>query len=320
MKKSFTLIGLYFLLLVFGTALFASIFMISADLTTVVTGQNISFFSLPFFLEGIQLSFPLACMVSFVLLIMYLIRHPGKQIAAMITYAVLGILTWTVMLPIDLKSFETSDDVVAKARKLTTSTGVFRKEGRGVYLFTNINEDGTVAGVYIDVNGFSDPDGNVLTFERLEVQNENAFPYSDVLIKDSIQPPQFVTYPLAVYSSILIAAENSCSKGFFSWLCFASIGFALLSVYGIQFFSSWKLASALNVLTAALVIVFINYFYYIDFYPNALKEFSNFLSKYLTVNDPLIVFINILLGILMILYGIAMGFYRNKLPDGSEEV
>ncbi len=319
MKKTLSLIGIYFLVLIFGTILFATIFMLGSDLTTVVSGQNITFFSVPFFITGVQMAFPLVSIFAGLLLILYLIRHPGNQILSLITYAALGILTWGLFIPIDLSALETSEVSIKDYRKKVTSPGVFRKEESGVFFYTKVDDNGYADGVFIDINGFSSQEGNIVAFENLKTNNDNAFPYSDILIKESIEPPEFVTYPLAVYNALLTAALNSFSKGIAEWLCFATMAFALLAVYSIQFLSSWKLTSALSVITGGAVIIFINYFYYIDFFPKALKDFSSYISGFIPATNPIIAFINIVLGILLILYGIVMGIYRTNEKNMQED-
>ncbi len=319
MKKAISLIGIYFLLLIFGTIIMSTIYMLGSDLMTVVSGQNINFFSVPFFMAGVQTSFPMVCIVSGLLIILYLIRHPGNQILSAVIYAALTVLTWGILIPIDLAAINNSDFSVTDYRKTISSTGVFRSERAGVYFLSKITDDGYADGAFIDVNGFSSQEGKIVNFEKLKINNDDAFPYSDILIKNSIEPPKFVTFPLSVYASLLSVGVNSWAKGLGEWLCFATLAFALIATYGVQFVSSWKLTNAISVIMAELALIFLNYAYYYGYFPQALKDFSVYISKFIPASHPLIVFINILIGGLLILYGIVMGIYRTNSQYAERE-
>ena len=319
MKRALTLAGIYVASCFVGTVLFAILFMFSCNITMFVTGLPASFFSLHFFLTGLLISFPLVCIIVQVLLILYMIRHPQKQVLSLICYAVFGLLSWLLFIPTDLKLIARyeSDDIDSRIE--LTSPGVFRKESNGVFYYARIDEDGRADGLFIDTTGFLGTEGTVLPFFDVPVSNETAFPYSDILLKNALQPPHLVTYPLAVYNAILTAAQYSLSLGFLSWLCFTTFALALLSVYGIQFTSSWKLANVACVITAAVVVIFCNYLYYMDIMPAVLKEIAAKLSSLFGAKNPLIILINVLLTVICAGFGIVMGIYRTRSSQENEE-
>lgn len=312
MKRALYFAVIYLASMFVGTIVFATLFMFSCNLNMFVTGLSVSIFSLHFFMTGVLLSIPLVCILIQILLILYIIRHPKSQVISLIIYSVFGLISWLVIIPMDLKLVSRYESDAISSRIEASSTGIFRKEANGVYYYTRIEEDGTADGLFLDTTGYLGQEGAVVPLFDIPVKNESAFPYSDILIKNSLQPPVLVTYPLSIYNALLTAAQYSSSLGILAWLAFASMGLALLAVYGIQFMSSWKLANVTFVICSAFAILFINYLYYMNILPDILKEIAVKLSGFTGLKDPLIVLINIIIALLCVGIGIFMGIYRLK--------
>ena len=184
------------------------------------------------------------------------------------------------------------------------------------------NQMGALAdGIFIDTVGLSNKEEAIIPFFAQPVKNESAFPYSDILIKNSLEPPFLVTYPLAIYNALLTSASYASSLGFFAWLLFASLGLTLLSIYGVQFLSSWKFANVISVIFALVVVVLANYFYYMGVLPDRLKDFSLKLSNLTGIKDSFIVLANLVFSAIFIIFGVFMGIYRfgTENIDSSEE-
>lgn len=310
MKRALYFAIIYLASLFVGTILFSTLYMFSCNLTMFVTGLPANFFSLSFFTRGILTTFPLVCVLVQVLLVLYIIRHPRNYRISLILYIVFGLLSWLVFVPADLRLFDRYQPDLGQTRVGQTSSGVFRKEAGGVIYYSRIDENGNSDGLYIDISELQDSDHAVVPFFDVPAKNESAFPYSDILIKNSLEPPKLVTYPLAVYSALLTAGQYSSALGFLAWLSFASIGLALLSVFGLQFASSWKLANVATVIVGVIFIVLINFFYYMNYMPGPLKEISQKLLWSLTIKDPLIIIVNIVIALAFSGFGIFMGIYR----------
>lgn len=310
MKRVLYFAFIYLASMFVGTLAFATLYMFSCNLSMFVTGLPSSFFSLHFFMTGILVSIPLVCVLVQAMLIFFLIRHSHKHLVSFLLYVFFGLLSWLVLIPTDLKliSRYESDSVVSRVQ--TTSSGVFRNELNGVYYYSRIDEENKADGIFIDTNGYFGTEGAVIPFFDSTVSNESAFPYSDILIKNSLQPPYIVIYPLAIYNAILTAAGYSVSLGFLAWLGFASMGLALLSAYALQFASSWKLANVACIVTALLVIVLANYLYYMNILPEILREISAKLTQLSGVKDSLIILVNLIASVLLIVFGVLMGLYR----------
>lgn len=315
MKKAFHIILIYLLVCVFGTVALAALFMFNQDLMSYVADVPSKLFSLDSFLLGICVSFPFAASLSLVAVIFHTIKNPKNQIAGLAAYIVLGALTWLVLIPVSVKnfsSFESSEPSGIQLQAGKTSSGLFRKDEGGVFYYSRILDDGNADGIFIDTSDYIGGKQKITSFYDSPVNNEPAYPFSDILIKDSLQPPKHVTYPLEIYTSLLTAAENSEKSGFLGWLFFASFALALLSAYGTQFFSGWRICSALYVLIISAFVVFVNYFYYMGFLPSFLAQFDALFKKTFSVDNAFIVFANLLISAVLILLGIFTGIYRKK--------
>ena len=312
MKRVLYFAVIYAVSFLIGTLVFATLFMFSCNLTMFVTGLPGSFFSLDFFLHGVLLSVPLVCVVIQILLILYLIRHPNCQLISFVLYVVFGLFAWLLLIPADMRLIEKYESDTIISRVNTTSAGFFRKEESGVFYYSRIESDGTADGLFLDTTGSLGQEGAVLPLFNVPVKNESAFPYSDILIKNSLEPSPLVVYPLSVYNALLTAGTYCASVGFLTWLGFATLGLALLSIYGFQFLSSWKMANVSVVLTAAALVVFVNYLYYMNILPSSIKNMNARLSQFLGLTDAMIIFANIVIAFVFIVTGTFMGIYRLK--------
>lgn len=310
MKRIISFAAIYVLSMLVGTFVFATLFMFGCNLTMFVTGLPASFFSLDFFMRGILLSVPLVCVLIQILFVLYLIRHPSSHFVSLIMYAIFGLASWLVLIPADLGLISRYNPGAIYSRTEASSDGIFRKEPNGIFYYSRVKDEGLVDGLYIDTNGYFGQEGRIIHLFDVRVRNESAFPYSDILIKNSLQPSQLVVYPLEIYSALLATAQRAAYTGFSNWLSFASLGLALLMIYALQFTSSWKLASVTSVIAAAGIIVSVNYLYYMGFLPSVLKEISSRLSELGGGENPLIVLSNLIISVLLFLFGIFMGIYR----------
>lgn len=231
-------------------------------------------------------------------------------------------MTWIVLIPLSLGFLSDleAENENQNFQSQTTSTGIFRENESGVFYNSRILENGNADGIFIDTSGLSENEEKIIRFYDSPVNNNEAYPYSDILVKNALKPPKYVTYPLEVYTSLLIAAENSHRSGFFAWLFFASFGLALAATYGLQFLSSWRLCSALFVAIGQILIVFINYFYYMGFFPSGLKQLESLISENFpfSIENSLILAVNILISLILVAFGIVMGIYRTRKANLGE--
>lgn len=320
MKRALSFIIIYVASMTAGSLLLATLFMCSCNLTMLVTGLRSFFFSPQLFLTGLLTSFPLVCVLTHILLVLYVIRHPAKKIVSLILYAALGAVSWLVLIPADLHLISRHENDIVSTRTDASSAGFFRAEDNGIVYYSRVG-DGTADGLFIDTVGVKSQENKVVPFFNAPIKNDSAFPYSDILIKNSLRPPLLVAHTLAVYSSLLAVARHSHSLGFFAWLAFASVGLALLSVYGLQSASSWRLANVIFVMCATFAILALNYLYYQNIMPDALRDAAAKLAEFTGAKDSLVIIINLFISAVFIVSGVFMGIYRygTAVSDSEDE-
>lgn len=313
MKKALTIISLYILICVFGTAVLAALFMFDADMHSYVTGLPSKLFSLKEFLYGAAVCLPLCGCLALMAVVLLMAGDRENQIVSLVLYILLGVFTWLVLIPFSLGSLPDLklESENAALRRNETSAEIFRKYDDGIYYNSRILPGGTADGIFIDTSE-SAGEKEFKSYYDSPVSNDAAFPYSDILVKDALEPPKYVSYPVALYMSLLSAAENSRAKGFLSWLFFASFGLALLSTYGLHYLSSWRLFSVFAVAIGQILIIFINYFYFMGFIPSGLKELESMLSKVIPADNSLVLVVNFLIAALLAVFGFFMGIYRSQ--------
>ncbi len=313
MKTAISFIFSFILMCVVGTVFAGLLFMAGIDLKYLVAGQPLSLFSLEFFLRGVFFTFPLICVIAQLLLILYIIRHPAEHLIPFLMFVIIALVSWLILIPCDMQLADTySKKAHVEDKYVQLSTGYFREEVGGVYYYTRILPDGTADGVFLDVNGSSARKSGIFPFYGTSVTNAAAQPYADVLVKKAVQPSEVIAYPMEVYSSLIENALSSWQAGFGAWFTFATLGLALLAVYGLQFFSSWRLLNSFLIVLAGLSIAFLNYLVYSEkFFPDFVGGLSEHIS-FLSSTNPFIVLLNFVIFILFAAFGIVMGIYRHK--------
>lgn len=311
MKQLLSLLIRYILLNSFATIFFAGLFMFSCGMIQFVPGEPFSFFSKPFFMYGIFYSFPLACICSHILLVLYAIRYPDSIFSTLAAYILLGALSWLVLIPADVKKLA-SEPALNVVQTGNSSAGFFRKTEDGIYYLSRVDDSGNADGIFINVSGVSGQAGTVIQFSDTKIETDFALPYSDPLIKEAVQPTAFIMYPLSAYNTMLEAAQKRVSAGYAEWVCFASFGLALLSVFAVRFFTLWKLASAVAAIVCAMGIFFMNYLYYAEQIPLFIVHFSDSISKILPMNEPFLFFLNNCIACMFILLGVFTGIFRTR--------
>jgi hypothetical protein len=335
MKTFISLLIVYIAVCIGGSLVGASFYMIYQSLKLFVVGQPLTFFSLYLFYQGIFFVFPLVCAASSLFMILYLIRHPAGVVLPLLVYLLTGCLSWYFLIPLSLsQSSGFKNTGSAKTITPVLSPGFFREDTGGVYYYTRIAPNGTADGLYIDLRGFSGEQGKILKLDSVPVNTAAAGPFSDLLIRDAVALPRIIRVPLSFYQKQLYAARAAGLQGKIAWLCFASAGLALLSVFALQLMSEWRLLNAFLVIAVFFSVGLLNGSYYGGtFLASAALRFgiwwrtvSAQLPAWLIwlklLRDPFIVFLNGIISLLFILLGIGTMLLKKMHPDthgqGSE--
>lgn len=328
MKKALKLLLLYLGIIVIGIGVGSFLYSIYLSVLNSVTGRKIDFFEINTYLKSLFYIASCVLILVFPLLSFSHIRQ-SRGISKLITYIILALVTWLIALPAVMhygKNFNYNSSQYDFEQSVL-APNIFRKVGDNVYFFaddsastnktanTNDQTESSkmLTAVIINTNQY----GKVITEQRSDFKNLNLYlearPYRDILIKESFSGNtlhQFIDFHF-----IISRAEQACQKRFTFLLGFLSFAFVLCSLYGVSALFQWKLMNVGMIFTSTIVILFVNstciqlpVIYSVIEKINSIKFFA-FLSNY--IDDPFIVLLNIIFGIIFIVIGIIQ-FAKNK--------
>ncbi len=320
MKTALSLVISYLAFCVFGIALCAFLYMVCEGLVTFVVGQHMSFFSLDFFKKGLVFSIPAVCVVAQLRLILRVLkinRAKKARIAEIDRNLVVGLLlhmlfcslSWFVLFPAvaDFAASQMNSGIVAIN---PVSTGYFRENDSGIiYYYTEVHSDGSADGLLFDTNKKEPTSVDVVQFKNLTTAGVSAYPYSDVLVRNAIHAPKGVSDSFDVYSTILRMGKKSWEKGLPSWLSFASLGLVIVSIYGFQFASSWRLINSIFTFLVAAFAAFMNYLYYVGKLPSFVMDLDYSLPMF---DKAALLLMNFSMFVFFSAFGIVMCVYRRR--------
>lgn len=311
LAKAIVIVPRYILMLAIFMAAGELVFVSYTGVTLMTAGRGIALAGRGALGKGFFAVAPMAIAASSVMLILYRTRHAGGGFLPVVSYALMGLATWLALFPafISLKNSERAEKPRERA---PLAKSYFRDYGRDVVYMT---ED----FVFPEMNGVvvsrAEGAGQALSVKRVSLRNmeKSAEPFSDPLVKKTIRytPEKFI----ARFEKFEEEAESAWRAGFVAWLCFASMGLALWSVYALSFCGDWPLVSVtLTVVMSAGTFAFC--LLYLDgFFPrlsllSARLARARFLSP---LRDPLFLFINAALSLLFIALGrISLALRKNR--------
>lgn len=307
MKRIRNAVIIYFVMCLLGTFVGAIFSMLCMNVTNLVIGTRLPLLSLPLFIKGIFLTFPLASVVSLLLIVLYHIRHNKASFLVLVAYILLGSLTWLFLTPQALKlSF--GEDMRLGITNNVVSLGYYREDDGLVYYWASLSPDGRGEGFVIDLYGQHGKAGTIYPLHDAEVQTKRPQSiFADTIVSSAIKAPRIVASPLAVYLLLLYQGRDAASRGYSLWLSFATIGLALLSVYGLGWLSTWKLLNAFLVMIASVGIAFLNYGLYtnLQFLSNAWLSHTGSFGSHLPLSTCVNIFISLVFSLAGILKHVA---------------
>ena len=295
----------YFIVCLAGTAAGAACYMLYKGCTLFVAGYPLSVFSVSFFIQGLQLLFPISLIVMPAFLSLYSVRHPGSRRAAFITYAVLGLFSWGVAMRgamIWLRAYS----VPACTKSTPLSTGYFRNLGGSVWYFTDVSglDEGhsRVSGLRISLGGEQGPAAEPVSGKEIERADEE---FKEPVVSGVLALPPLLVYVLQIFDTLRLVAFNAQFGTWAGWLCFLSIGPALCAVYGFVRMSSWRLLNCFFILVAFSGVLVANKEYYVSPLFNTAEVVVNgWLAKTVHVQIPFICLLNIAVTCICLAVGI----------------
>ncbi len=311
-----------FLILCIVASLAASVFvMLTYDLSILVAGSDVTFFSTDFFLRAFFDIVPFICILSLMILALYIIRHPAKRLPLYLTYAFLCLLAWGAFLPLDIMAaFAYEADPYEAPVPEDLSAGYFREFGGNVYFYSRVyhssEKDKNLygEGFLIDKAGLRGKAGELYPFTTaVTIKPRNG--YTDTIFANATEKPPVVSKPVNAYKVLQKAARASWSAGIIPWIAFASMGLALFSIIFIRNVNSWRFLNASIVMAASLIVFTVNALIYAhkifsdlsltcaDFFFNLEHYLPDIFSGVGRVREPLALFVNIAFMLFFLIFG-----------------
>lgn len=314
-KQGLKIIPLYIVTVVIGTVVCAVAYSLYSLCTHMVAGATVQIFNLKYFLDGVFIFSPAILILSGLLTCAYLIRHPPTSAFPTIMYMIIYAVFWIILMPLNFKladSFNLGQKESASS-PVKLSDGFFRETSQEyIYYYTSVSDKNVVDGVCLA------PKDNQSVYAFTDVQLPAASDFSDPLIKKTVQMPQVLEVLSKWFNSFISIARTSCTQGTLSWLCFASVGLALLSVVGLRQISKWRLIDLVLVIGVTAGILVLNILGYTNSFMDPLKAKVDGIVP--NLNNPLLVLLNIIICIICLCIGIIVSAKRSRQRAMEDEL
>ena len=293
----------------------AFVYMLYFDCMHLSAGSEVSFFNGLTFLKGLVFSIPACTVLACFFIIFYMIRHYSNPWYNLIVYSILGILVWTVIIPLSYKLanfvvYSSEDNSQTIENRNFFTPGYFRQVSNGYVYFTQVNSDNTASGVILTK-------GNANTFKDIPLTS-----FFDDLTKDSlfvsaIKPVGIVSYIISFLQLFWeIGKYSYMGKGLYL-ISFFSFALSLLSVIGLTKCSKWRLCNMCLVFVSFLLICFVNLqIYESKFFVNVIRFFIDKDLDFLSDRRVLQIIINSLFFLIFSILGIVNAIRK---PDTNQE-
>lgn len=264
MKTIVSLIGVFFAVIIVGAIMGSGLSLLFVYATNLVIGVGSEGVSRDFALTLLCLWSGAATIASSLFIIVYSIRYPQNGIARIITYTVLTVVSWVVIIPLCV-SFASrfSSSEVSKQKAPLISPNYFRQDEGVLYYYTFVNNlTETVKGVSFELSDISSSLDGSKVLDNAPIMKSDIEPFSDVLIYDTLPIIQYIDIVLPALNHTKEAALAALKDGPLSWLLFATWGVALYALIGIRRLFHWRLLNSWGVLLGYIGICFLNLCYF----------------------------------------------------------
>lgn len=323
MKTVFSVLISYILLLLFGTSFIALLIMAYFGCARYVVGQSLNLYSFESLFFGIRIGFPVMLIFSQMFLILSLIRHSKKNwLAGIISIAVLNVLSWGFLFPAFFKvSGEVSYIHLLEKNKL--SPGYFRISQNELFYFTHVDSTKSEDGIRINIRDLSTEDSAFSVFKKQNIKFPETGIFSDILVKNILDYPKFLTVIMNDFSKIFLEAKRTFLNSIKDWLFFCSFGVALFFVFGVAKISNWRLVNVVLVIVSTLIVVISNvvcrglslYNKYFLFIENLNEKIKSSITFFQDVSYPICFFVNAFFIICFVILKIVFYFKNKKVGE-----
>ena len=254
MKNLMFLTFVFIILAVSMTILLSlGIFLIVSSFS-MVAGETLAFLGFSTYFYIVILCLPFCLALACLGLVFYFIRHPKTPLLSTVLYFVLGASVWLLAIPVLAPIEVVQNSAFEKFEGKGLSKGFFRENENSVDYITKILPgDGAealriVKGKQVDSQ----------LFDESYLNEVKSLFCADPLFDKTIQLTPLLETLQKFYRFARGQVIYSVSKGYLSYLMFASFGLALLSVCFVKALSSWKLINVSIVVSLFVLISKLN--------------------------------------------------------------
>ena len=312
MKKAGHLIFLYFVTLCLSTLTLAFLYMVVHACMKMVAGYPIHIFSFSLFKDGCFIFLSFSALLALLTQIFSAIKYKDTSVLSFLIALFFTLFTWLLLLPISLTNIPDSFVFQSNGYTKTLSSNLFRIEDDVPVYYLHANDNGTYHVLRIHKNKFL---GSPIEEDFSYIAQKKLF--VDPLLEES------VGYPLRVEGAVnkivlfYALAQSAVHSGKVAWLCFASIGLSLFSLWMFVGASRWKIVNAVFVCSMWLFLLFIQ----IEIYSGTkVFEFVRILHSHISFSSNIDQFIPVFIYVLFSLIFSVTGLLRRHISSlGGEE-
>lgn len=252
------LILAYILIVLVGTSACAVLYMIYTACSSIVAGEGLSALSFSLFLRGVVLVGPVTLMLGGVFMCFYIIRHRLHKAVYISIYFVLGLVSWLVLVPVCMNLYASAQNSLQQSQeKRRISPGYFRTDGTKILFYSAVRENNITDGLCIDTSGRADRqdrETNVYTFKNIKVADSYTG-FADPLIQKNVRMPRALELVTGTFGIFIAECHAAYEAGYLTWICYATIGLAMLAAVFLTAISKWRLVNVI-IIAGNIITVF----------------------------------------------------------------
>lgn len=252
------LILAYILIVLVGTSACAVLYMIYTACSSIVAGEGLSALSFSLFLRGVLLVGPVTLMLGGVFMCFYIIRHRLHKAVYISIYFVLGLVSWLILVPVCMNLYASAQNSLQQSQeKRRISPGYFRTDGTKILFYSAVRENNITDGLCIDTSGRADRqdrETNVYTFKNIKVADSYTG-FADPLIQKNVRMPRALELVTGTFGIFIAECHAAYEAGYLTWICYATIGLAMLAAVFLTAISKWRLVNVI-IIAGNIITVF----------------------------------------------------------------
>lgn len=197
-------------------------------------------------------------------IVIYTIRYPQNGLARIITYTVLFLLAWLLIIPLCVHFFDQLAKVqIFEPKNQLLTAHYFREDNGQLYYYSSVDSaTRTANGVAFKLDDIASSVDDSILLENAPLIQSDIQPFSDALVYDTLSTSRLIdTFLPAIYNT-RDAAISSVEGGVLTWLAFSTWGLALYSLIGLRRLFQWRLLNFCGVLLGFLGVCTLNLSYY----------------------------------------------------------